>query len=1000
MENTNFILLFFLILLNINLDFGQEINIVNPVFIPVMEGGWVDIIVNFNQSMINDDIKNLTLVHSSGTKFTLNGRASDDEDDINKLFFYFNYDSDFLNNENMKTGYYQIYYGIHNITFKDKILIYKSEIILIEPTIRYFLDSGSGKINALFEFLKGDISKDQINRIEYYNDENPNNKNNILISDYNVNEKGTALNISFDRADNVAKFSFSLYPTTDENTNNPITFHIYFQDFDVKYEAVYFNQSVNSAIGFLKLEFKPNQFRESSFSLEYTNEENYVDIQKKNFTELGNWKYMYYFNINTKPLPGKIIIKYNHNNNNQERPIYMITYQTDADKCYLHGEIKTFEITFHKINEMQFTHSVYFNYLNGALFTPNDQNTNSPRYSYSLQMLASGTYNLYSRISTLNSEENNPIDNSTLMVRISKDPKLSNSTEDVIFTRFNEAQYMYFSMSGADYINEIFLYNNDRTITLYKDQNCSIDNTMFSCKFTDLSDSYIGNYSVNYTSDCNNKKLRVGGKRIRIERGIFLREINPKYCYLDTIDTTEVTLTFTYNIDSNINISFCKVKDNTCSEQKINSVPNTPTTWIIISNLFNLTNDTYYIKTTIKNLTIENKQIKFKVLNRHKFNFNHHYFVKNDSIPENKLHITKLFQDIDKSICVIQSSDQKNLSQNTDCNNFTYEINTASSNMITFRYLDRDIDVFIPINDSIYVVDNINNLLSFDWKNCYYYNFSLLNSFRPNYNFIQKIFLVNNASGEKKIEFNKVENNDNNNNIFELNEANQNEIIGNELDLFISEGTIDTKTYLYKSKITLSYINVPEYVMYPNRIISFTNISCNLCDSTFKMINNSNNFNIENGCNYYQNNSMTIQGNNIYVDGFKYYKYSVNDKIIKSYNNSTLLTFVSNNLNRSAFGVSYTDENDTFLKVDIENRNREFYFKLINDLVIHKLINGKIYDTIILNRTHNLNINEPFYNLSFFIEKGNYDLYIDYITRTKQNWENVENNTLYYFFNR
>ena len=165
--------------------------------------------------------------------------------------------------------------------------------------------------------------------------------------------------------------------------------------------------------------------------------------------------------------------------------------------------------------------------------------------------------------------------------------------------------------------------------------------------------------------------------------------------------------------------------------------------------------------------------------------------------------------------------------------------------MITFRYLDKDIDVFIPINDSIYVVDNINNLLSFDWKNCYYYNFSLLNSFRPNYNFIQKIFLVNNASGEKIIEFNKVENNDNNNNIFELNEANQNEIIGKELDLFISEGTIDTKTYLYKSKITLSYINVPEYVMYPNRIISFTNISCNLCDSTFKMINNSNNFTYE-----------------------------------------------------------------------------------------------------------------------------------------------------------
>ena len=88
------------------------------------------------------------------------------------------------------------------------------------------------------------------------------------------------------------------------------------------------------------------------------------------------------------------------------------------------------------------------------------------------------------------------------------------------------------------------------------------------------------------------------------------------------------------------------------------------------------------------------------------------------------------------------------------------------------------------------------------------------------------------------------------------------------------------------------------------------------------------------------------------------------------------------------------------MRIDIANRNSDFYFKLISDLVIHKLINGKIYETIILNRTHNLNINEQFFNLSFFIEKGNYDLDINYITRKKGTWENVENNTLYYFFNR
>ena len=51
-----------------------------------------------------------------------------------------------------------------------------------------------------------------------------------------------------------------------------------------------------------------------------------------------------------------------------------------------------------------------------------------------------------------------------------------------------------------------------------------------------------------------------------------------------------------------------------------------------------------YIKTTINGQTIHNRNIKFKVLDRIKFNFNHHYFVKDDSIENNYLYITSKFK--------------------------------------------------------------------------------------------------------------------------------------------------------------------------------------------------------------------------------------------------------------------------------------------------------------------------------------------------------------------
>jgi hypothetical protein len=67
MEKINFILFFLLILLNINLDYGQEVQIVYPSIIQLIDGGHNDIILTFNQSMEFKKYK-LTLNHSTTGK--------------------------------------------------------------------------------------------------------------------------------------------------------------------------------------------------------------------------------------------------------------------------------------------------------------------------------------------------------------------------------------------------------------------------------------------------------------------------------------------------------------------------------------------------------------------------------------------------------------------------------------------------------------------------------------------------------------------------------------------------------------------------------------------------------------------------------------------------------------------------------------------------------------------------------------------------------------------
>ena len=234
--------------------------------------------------------------------------------------------------------------------------------------------------------------------------------------------------------------------------------------------------------------------------------------------------------------------------------------------------------------------------------------------------------------------------------------------------------------------------------------------------------------------------------------------------------------------------------------------------------------------------------------------------MKNNGADENYLSITKNFsEDNNNIIYIIQDDTNKNLTSDNN-RSFIYDINKLEyfSNRINFKYYDNDIETYIPINKSIIVVSNINELITMNFRECYYFKFKLtITKGNSNYNFEEKIFLDNNNN---EIEFEK---NDNNNE-YKLKLGNNiNSLIGNDnLYFYISEGTIDKTVYLYKSKFSLTKIGVPEYIIYPNNSLYFSDITCNLCNSIILMYNSfidNNGIRLFSNCQFSKN-SMIING--------------------------------------------------------------------------------------------------------------------------------------------
>ena len=952
---------------------------------PTISIEFEELLTNENSNLIleysGDKTKNISLKKTSQEKNTLN--------------FNFNPIEDFYN-KNCNIGKYKVYYNSEEI---GEILIYENEIILMNPKNRYFLDDSNENIQIQFE-LQDTIIKEQINNITYYEKSKEDDKKNL--TNYYLDDEGKTLYFNFSGEKEVKTYIFNIYPATIEGTTDNYKFTIYFQDFLVYNEAVYANKTADSAKILFKIKFKDNKYNQEKFLIEF----NEKKIQNGNFEKNGTNTYNYNFNIPFKPSAGNISIQFTNDNNEvQIRPIFLITYETENNKCYLTGTTGNFIIIFSKTKEMQYTHFVYFDTGSNIFLTNiDDYNSDEIQYYVPLSLFKkSGTFNLYSIIPNLSSNSSNPIDIPSLYIRIFEDPKLEDDNTTYLYTDINTKQSIIFNMTGAGSVNEIFLISQNREpieILGKSDFNCTNNNNIFNCNFNYLDNNYIGRYNVSYTCECDNKRLTIDKKHIIIEKGILLISINRKWCFIDETDKERVTLTYSFNDLNDINISFCDKTYTKCSNRSI--VEHFGQSAMV--NLSGLSIGTYYIKTIKNEQTIINNKIIFKVLDHLDFSFNHRYFVKGKTIQGNNLIINKNFSD--SKICKIRCEQNQNyeIKGNNNCTNFSYEINNTPLGVNTFRYYDEDINEYIPIDKNITVVAIIDDLIDFNnMKGCYYFNFSITGFIKPIKKFKERLFLLNNDSKEE-IEFDKKE--QGNNIEYTLNETNNQkifELIGKPLDLYISEESKDTVVYLYKTKVTFTKINVPEYLIKPNKTIYFSGLSCNICDSSFLMQFSSFVYPIRVNCKYSNNdNSMTIDAAYDF-NMYNYYNYIVDNHYINANLTSTnpLSTFVSNSLNESYFQITSNEKNSTSYNITITNTKRDFYFKLISNLTLFKIINGKNNTKITLDKKssgYDFSISETEYTISFIIEKGNFDLDVNHITREVKSWEGNQGNRIYYFF--
>ena len=999
-------LILILFLLNIKKSSEISIQSVDPLYFLVQKGEEDTLVLIFNESVADDNFS-IILVYDSDNSINqnytfqrqLNPKIAKYKERAEFKILYNKFYPEEL------FGYYKLYYGNkEGTTIGTKILIYSTPINFKNPINRYYL-VGDEAINCTFDFSEP-IIREEINRISLDDGETVINN-----CSYYLEEKGNSLIISLDKSLTIKKYIFRVYPTYDNETTSPPNLNIYFQNFFIHYEAVYADASAESSLVTILVDFEKEVDSGFRFDLRYLGSE---QVSFVNSGLSSNQHYNCYYNFTIlNPRPGVInIIK-----DDQIRPIFLITYQTNSNKCYLSGTRESFEITFFKTSEMEYTHSVYFKANGIKSLASTNQNTNSPLYKIEIyNKLYQDTFYLYSRIPKLSSEDENIIDHYSLSLRIYDDPYLEDNTTTTLYLKIKQPQYLTFNITGAEYVNEIYLVRdnskNEINLNLKECKRINENEYIYNCNLTNIltnsDETYIDDYTVEYLSNCDNKRLEIYDKKVIIKKGINLLKIEPNWVFIDKLKTTNVILTFSDNIDEEFNIIYCEKDEKDTSNCIKIDLTNGISTITHDLNNFPEKEQIYDVYLTINDQKVQNNKFTFKVIKHLDFIFNHQYFVKNNGADENYLLITKNFEeDNNNKIDIIKDEFNNDLTKLND-KNFTYNIyNLDYLGEITFTYFDKDVQEYIPIDKSIYVAGTIDELFSsYNNRECYYYKFKLTFAKRNYYNFDKSntnIFLYIN---DKEIELDNQGNNE-----YVLKSDDENNIktlIGNTNSyLYISEGKIDRQIYLYRSKFSLTIIGVPKYIIYPNNSLYFSNVTCDLCNdknSIFYMSLTPENSNPYRTRLFFQNcifsqNSMTI--NEVFFNhNYKYFQYSLDDENIIDINNQNILkTFHSKQLNNTQFTIDIDDKsNNTHLIIKITNTNKDFYCDLISNLTIYQIINGKNESLIldINSYSNEFKIND--FVISFVIKKGNFDLDINHLTRSRDSWETKVDSSFYYYF--
>ena len=1033
----NYLMLYFWLLMNIlKRAFCKEftISIVDPPHIKIENQGndpIIHITLRFTDSFKLEEKANkyVILRHNVNNKL-LNCSALEesfqDEEDEHKIIFKLN--QELFWNKTLTYGKFKfLTINGDSINYEETLLIFFNDIKFKNPIHAYELTGDESKTLRIKYELSEEIEKDYINKILYIDESNPDYQNaekNILNFEIKPKDnKNVHLIISFQKQNSPKNFIIFIFPEYDKNAkiNEVQQIYLHFQDFIFLNDAIYLKRNNNdNSLVYFKAQFKTKEAQNKFYIKDYHSNQFYCDNFDCNQINCTCSFYLGKFDN-----PGQLTIEYSKDSSTiQKREIFLILYETGISRCYQKDAMIDLEITTYSSEEMEYDNFLYFNDTVRKALAKYERSSNSKiriyKYTARSSSLNSGTFCLFSLIPDLTTNYDssinvNFIDEFSLYFTIFPGKNLKEDKLNIIYTNNNTDQIIIFNLTNAGALDEIILQKEDelnRKIIISKSLGqCSLDSeTIFKCNLKNTiysyGNEYEGDYLVYYKSPCDKTEFMIEKRKITIKRGISLLAISPSYIFKDEVIGAEITLKYNVNMEGKdiyiyiFNTTNATIAGNFHEE-------------IIVTNEFikfkinkNLNEDFYYIKTRIGNgIPFDNKNIGLRIIPKiTNFIFSHHYFVLNNNATLNQL-IIQIDDNTNTFGCVIEEvNTNKNLTKD-NCNTFYYNIYRTGQIFFNYYYKDSNEKIIVPINDNITVVSTYQSLFDFSsLKNCNYYKFEINIKF---YNNLPK-YLVFLTNENKNISFTFTENEIYTKYTYDTTKNSYLDFINNKYYLIVSEAYEDINIYLYKSKSQISFtdINVPEFLIKPNITINFNNVFCNLSESNFAIKNvNKELFTRINECKYLLTNkilSCEIQNSYFYNNNpFNYNIYTVDNEYIQddNDNNNPKITFASNKLSDSLFSITNNFNSDyTIIDVLINNKNCDFYSKLLTEIGYYTITNGKNDSKLnIISKKDFQSYNDCVVNIQ--IPNGNYDIDINYIKRENYDWEGNVGYSIYHFFN-